>query len=253
MTNKSLVVAVGIAALSLSAGCRTNNSSVFIRQVPIPDPQNKCTVSADPTTAALPSGTFDTSLTSFYQQFFLFGDQLVQRGDASRLRPETSRVQMFEARADIFKGGALIAEDQRTPTNGFADAANETTPGWGLALVSPLISPDVAKTIMANGGGQVVARVRLFGSTLGGLDVETGPFDFPIFVCGNDATHTPCLPKIAPPTCTETKDYACIPGQDTAHDCRQMREIYLARDPGAAQKLVDSGFCVADDNDNCAD
>src|SRR5260221_11669770 len=112
MTNKSLVVAVGIAALSLSAGCRTNNESVFIRQVPIPDVQNQCLISADPTTAQLLGGLFDTSLADAYEQVFMFGNQLVQRGDASRLRPETSRVIMSEADVQVFLDGNVISDIQ---------------------------------------------------------------------------------------------------------------------------------------------
>ncbi len=239
MINKSLVAAVGIAALSLSAGCRTNNESVFIRQVPIPDPQNQCIVTADPTTKQLFQGTFDTSLAKSYRQVFMFGNQLVQRGDAARLRPETSRVVMFEADVQVFVDGNVIADFQ-APTNGVADPANETTPGYGISEVNPLIPGDAADAIVAakgpfkvGSGAFVVARVKLKGNTLGGLNVSTGPFDFPIFVCGNAKTHTPCIGAFAPSSCDDQLKSACQFGQDTEHDCREVAK-------------VDAGFVCSD-------
>ena len=81
-----------------------------------------------------------------------------------------------------------------------------------------LIDGGTAQTFLSTGGGSIIARVTVHGRTLGGDDVTTRPWDFPISVCNG------CL-------CTEPSDDdcenpesapkgLCFIRQDAPFDCR---------------------------------
>lgn len=220
-----LAALLGVAALSLGAGCTENNQSIFIRQVPVPDPEDLCSVSADPASPALFSGRLDAALASTYQQYFLVGNQLIPRGDAARLLPETSRVQFYEADVQIFDNDVLV-DEFTVPVSGFADPASETTPTYGLVAVNPILTSTTVDGIIGVHGPQgvfVVARIVVRGVTVGGLDVSSGIYDFPVFVCGDRANNVPCITQSRPTSCEDDLTLACIRGQDVPHDCREIK------------------------------
>jgi hypothetical protein len=248
-TNRSRLGSVlAVAALSFGSGCVDNNESLFIRQVPLPDVEDQCTVTNDPTGAALSSGLADVALTSAYAQYFLVGNQLIPRGDADLLRPETSRVQLYEAEVDIFDGGVLV-DKFTVPVAGFVDPANETEPSFGIAVVNPVITANTLSAISAVHGAAgvfIVARVKVNGTTLGGLDVATGVFDFPIFVCGDRAAGASCVPRKVPASCMDELPSPCLPGQDSAHDCRAV--VALMKAQGITPP---TGFCTDATGEAC--
>jgi hypothetical protein len=81
-------------------------------------------------------------------------------------------------------------------------------------------------------GGQsklVVANIKIFGKTLGGVDLESGEFQFPVRVCvgclvdfssGDDpaVAGRDCNVQIG--TGTATVVLPCAPGQDEATPCQ---------------------------------
>lgn len=225
--HQGLMALLGWAALSFGSGCTDNNETLFVRQVPIPDPEDKCAVPIDPASPALFSGRMDASLGSTYKQYFLVGNQMVPRGDAVRLRPETSRVQFYEADVEIFDTDVLI--DRFTvPVSGFADHAAETTPSYGLIEVNPVLTSTTVDGIIATHGVQgafVVARVTVHGVSLGGLDIQSGIYDFPIFVCGDRANKVPCIGLSRPTSCDDDLILSCMRGQDVPHDCREVKQF----------------------------
>ncbi len=229
---RTWLAAAAIASLAVTTGCTDNNVSMFIRHVPVPDPEDGCSYSNDPSASFLIDGKLDKSLATEYSQTFLVGNQLVPRGDADTLRPETSRVAMFEAEITVFRNDGAELASFSVPTSGHIDESQGTTPGFGIVAVSPVIdaatlsarsipgddtSPFLVDT--SAGGSTVVARVQLFGETLGGIAVETGTYDWPVFVCGENGVST-CIGTYPPENKDDPVRAPCRVGQDQPHDCR---------------------------------
>ncbi|MSP24768.1 MAG: hypothetical protein EXR75_06300 [Myxococcales bacterium] len=230
--------ALGVFSLGLGAGCTENNVTLYVRHVPIADVEDKCTVSADPGGPALLGGILDKSLTTEYSQVFLVANQLMLRGDPDTLRPESSRVTMFEAEVTVIRNDGATLASFSVPVAGFAEEAQGTSPGFGVIQVSPVIdsltvgarldpanptSPFLIDT--TTGGSTVIARIRLFGRSLGGTDVETGDYDLPVFVCGaSGSTPSTCIPTYAPEDLEDPILSPCRRGQDVPHDCRMVNK-----------------------------
>ena len=47
--------------------------------------------------------------------------------------------------------------------------------------------------------GQIIVRFRVFGTTLGGQEIESGDFDYPIFMCDGCLVRYPIDTNVAPP------------------------------------------------------
>jgi hypothetical protein len=212
---------------------------MYIRQVQAPS-KSDCTYAADPTQLHIQTGMLDLAISRRYWATLLIGNQLIQQGSAELVRSETSRIVVNEAEVQVETSrGETIGEAFRVPGTGFADPSTANEPGWGLfqtILIDYTRSEMIRK--MAGFSGDmpinktipVVAVVRLFGNTLGGTDIESAEYRFPIEVCYG------CLVSFTPegvddaaavvPNCQKalaagaTLVSACIAGQDQLLDCR---------------------------------
>lgn len=206
-----------------TAACADNNSSLFVRQVQAVTLEDECVVTNDPSAPVQLSGQMDLGLTRTYSAALLVGNQLVQTGDDSTLRLEASRVQLFEAEVQVFDFNANLLSEYTVPVSGFVDPANGTSPNFGF-VETTLIDSTTADAVAASGVNQtVVSRVKVFGTTIGGLDVETGYFDFPIFMCKSgsvDEAMSSCVPCVELDP-SETVLNPCRFGQDAIYDCRR--------------------------------
>jgi hypothetical protein len=192
-------------AAMLAAGCTPNESSLFIRQCQAL-PADTCEVEADPSAPFNPRGVLDVAFAAGYSCSLLVGNQLVTRGDPDRLRTETSRVQIYSAEVTLMNSaGGSLGQSTRT-TSGFVDPSTGAEPGYGLA--------DVLMIDSAPAVGDVVVQVVLQGRTLGGTELTTAPWNFPIHVCNG------CLCDRS--TCGKAGDPAknCHVGTDALVDCR---------------------------------
>jgi hypothetical protein len=214
------LAALGLAsALAVSlGGCVDNNTSIFIQQVPLPDPEDHCNVSNDPSASLLPAGFVDRSLATGKWQHFLVGNQLITRGNEETLRTETSAVQFYELESEVFDFGGTSLTSFTVPVAGFAWQSTSGVPGYGF-VEGTVIDPATLAIINTAAAGQtVVARVRVYGLTLGGLEVETGPWDWPVYVCGEPGKLS-CIPGYVRENADDPIDNPCMMGQDTPHDC----------------------------------
>lgn len=197
------------ALLTAATGCVDNDSTLFIVQVQAATVDNECTVSADPAALFRSRGLLDISLQQSYGASLLVGNQLVRRGDANRLRTETGRVQLYQADVEVYDFTAALISSFSQPISGFVDVSTGTDPGFGVTSVM-LVDPGAVDAVAAAGGvSEVVAQVRVLGETLGGLEVETGFWSFPIVVC------TGCVTIVEPETCEDDFVPTCAVGQDT--------------------------------------
>lgn len=175
------VLALGVATLSLGAlpSCATNDSMMFIVGVQLRK-SGACEVKPETDSALLASGTLDRLLSSEYQAALLIGNQVTQRGARERLRTETSNIALKGAEVKLETlQGASLAPPFSASGNGFVYAAEGTDAGMAdmfVSLIPASVSPNLPP-------GTLVAKVRAFGTTLGGEDIESNELTFTIRVC----------------------------------------------------------------------
>jgi hypothetical protein len=110
----------------------------------------------------------------------IIGNQLTERGSREQVRTETSRVSLkgAEVKLESPQGDELVPAFSSIGT-GFVDASdgNDAAPA---VMFATLIPASIATSLPA---GTVVVKVRVFGTTLGGEDVESAELLFPIEIC----------------------------------------------------------------------
>ena len=200
------------AAVASSPSCADTDSAIFVRQVQQILSTDECVTTNDPNTFTLSEGFLDRTVRRRYDATVLVGNQLIPRGDNDRLLPETSRVHLYEAEIILFDFGGTELAAYTQPISGFADPTTSTIPGFGLANV-PIIDPSVVDSLPNN--QTIIARIKIFGRTLGGTEVETAYWDFPIDICDN-CLQASCVPSECEDDCVQS----CRPGQDEKLDCR---------------------------------
>lgn len=225
MRFKSLL-AVGLAGLGALAlpSCATNDSLMFIAGVLVRR-QGECEPKPEGDAKILANGTLDRTFASEYVAALLIGNQITQRGSREQLRTETSRVVLkgAEVRLEDVVGNPL-ADAFSTTATGFADAAAGTDAA--LAVMYATLIPGSLVTEMPV--GRLLAKVRVFGDTLGGEEVESSELAFPIDVCDG------CLvafPSGARDLTADGTDYVCKVGA-TATDDAGGEEVSLPCNAG---------------------
>lgn len=239
-----------LAAVSLAAGalpsCATNDSMMFIVGVAARQ-SGACAVKADLSTAMLARGTMDRLLASEYTAALLVGNQLTQRGSRERLRTETSKVALKGAEVQLENTqGKPLAQAFSAIGTGFVDAS-EGSEAAPAVMFATLIPASIAQTLPP---GTVVSKVRVFGTTLGGEDVESAELLFPIQVCDGclvsfpasardltaDGSKYQCLLATDDTTASPSADEAlpCELGIDLPVPCTACSGLYdFCRSPDA--------------------
>ncbi len=206
----------------LGTSCVDNLSSFFIYGV-MDLNATQCLAQPNATAVLLASGTLDRAFADGYQAGFLVGNQLTPVGSREKLRTETARLSITGAHMTLYgTTGQVISFD--TPATGLVNPASGTDPGLGTVFARLVRAED-----MPNLGpdGQIIARVKILGTTLGGQDIESGNFDYPITICTGclvtypsaalDPTSQMC--DTASDTSTATESTICFLGQDETFPC----------------------------------
>jgi hypothetical protein len=101
-----------------------------------------------------------------------------------------------------------------TPATGLVNPASGTDPGLAAVFARLVRAQDLDNL---GPDGQMIARVKILGTTLGGQDIESAPFDYPITVC------TGCLVTYPADALDPASD---PPGQcDVAADTQQPATV----------------------------
>ncbi|MBI4954717.1 MAG: hypothetical protein HY908_22035 [Myxococcales bacterium] len=204
---KSCLAFALCAAAPLATGCVDNNASAFVRQVQAINTDD-CSWPSDVSAMRLVMGHVDPRLRSDYIAALLVGNQLVSRGDPDLLRPETDRIVFSEVEVHVFDLAGNELTSFVVPATGFADPGTGTSPGYGV-VAAPILD---AVSLAAGAGQTVVSEVTVFGKTLGNIDIETAPYQFPIAI-----GDIGCVP---PDNIDDPYQLPCLLGQDAPFDCR---------------------------------
>jgi hypothetical protein len=218
------LLAVG-AALAVASACVENKGSLQVKGVmapPTPMAGANCTYDPQATSITLYSGLLDIALNNQYTPALLLENQMVQRGNATQLRVETSNVAVEGATVRITDATGSQITSYTTVGAGFVPASNGTTPGFGATSVT-LVDANTVESLR----GQIprgttkrlVTFTKVFGHTLGGLKIESAEFEYPVDLCNGCLVSFPadlnCTPSgtvsVSPP---------CVAGQDQTIDCR---------------------------------
>lgn len=181
-----------IAVGAMAPACADNDESIFIRGVFAP-PANRqngvCLYQPDPTaTKLLGAGTLDLGLRDNYVGVLLVGNQMIPRGDPNNTRAESNRVHLNGAVVKVMDPDGTSVAEFTSYAMGFADPQNNNNPGYdamGAILIDKPTRDGLVGGLPARSGTtrSLLINVKVFGKTLGGVDVESGEFQLPITVC----------------------------------------------------------------------
>lgn len=213
---RTLLATTAAAALGLVGlpGCADNHSTLFVVGA-LQRPDDCSGYIYDPGQPRIGSGLLDRRLRAVYEAGLLIGNQLVAQGNNDQVRTETSRVVLQGAEVRLTRAETGEQVDHYTTTiSGTVDPSPSTNPGYFGAQVMLIPNLDLQP-------GEYLSKVRVFGETLGGLEVESGEFVFPIRVCdgcslvveGEVTQGNECLPPQGAPLSS------CNAGIDGPTDC----------------------------------
>jgi len=237
--------AVGILATVFTPACAENDQSIFVSMVlaPATNRQNgMCVYSSDPSQPKKSEGTVDAAITDTYSPVILVGNQLIARGDATNTRAESNRVHINGAVVRVTDpNGGLIGEFT-TLGSAFIDPQLNNAPSYAPVAIDAIDAPTMARIVGDVPLGQsklVVANIKAFGKSVGGVDLESGEFQFPIRVCNGclisfasgDDPATPgvdcSLPLEQGGSASQT--LPCARGQDEMTPCQLCQDREACR------------------------
>lgn len=225
--------------------CGTNESSLFVHDVKQVSAES-CAATADEAAAAWLSGVLDVSIRLEYDATLLVGNQMVVRGDPNALRTETSKIALYSTDVQVLdEDGNVYAyaggtSEFSTPGAGFINPSAGATASYGL-IGATLIDFNTASDLRAqlnqpsHPERSLVASVVVHGRTLGGNELVTAPFTFPIRVCYGclvtfppeaiDATLKPTVNCKNSQASTSATAVGCRVGQDSSVPCTACKNI----------------------------
>jgi hypothetical protein len=218
------LVLLAAGAVILAGSCANEDTSIFIRGC-LDVPRDTCSGDAATTSALLLEGSIDGAYAGEYRCFALVENGMVETGDPTTLMTETDGVQLYEAEIQVLNTQGQVVTYGDTvaqfsvPISGWVDPATTGEPGVGISLVTMIDGATMqalGKAVTSTGVQQeVVASVIMKGVTLGGFQVHTNEFLYPIEVGYANTCSVPtgstCVPSAATATAT-TGD--CLLGQD---------------------------------------
>jgi hypothetical protein len=226
------LLAVLLAVPALSA-CAEDSSSLYVEGVLAPN-SPACEYSPDPGQLQLFRGTLDVAFTTKYEGVVLVGNQLATRGNKAELRTETSGLRIRGSEVQLRNSQGSVLDEFSVNGGGFIQPVGGNGAGYGLAqvtMIPPAVGRDLADQLESSRGAirTLIASVRVFGETLGGLELTSSDFTFPIDVCYGCLVDYP-LEAVQDPgdgsglVCVAASDgitlEACAIGQDERIDCR---------------------------------
>jgi hypothetical protein len=205
----------------LGSSCADNDSTLFIYGV-IDINRSQCVASPDAGSVLLASGVMDRLFANGYEAAILVGSHLTERGSREKLRTETSRLTINGAQITLYgTNGAAINVD--SAATGLVNPASGTDPGLA-AVFARIVRPEDMEALGPD--GQIIARIKVLGTTLGGQEIESAEFDYPITICNGclvsypteslDATGKVCVGGDTMMSQTQT---VCSLGQDSPVNC----------------------------------
>ncbi len=172
----SLLSLCSLGALA-TGGCADNRTTLFIAGVRYFEPGGDCEADESLGGNQLLSGSYDPLSGFPYYAWVIVANGLQPLGDNDTLRPETSRIQLQGAEISVRTVTGAAAAPAFT-INFSATISPDDSEDPGVAVLPiPILQPSLSLN-----PGDYQVGITVFGETLGGTDVESGEFDFPVTV-----------------------------------------------------------------------
>ncbi len=188
----------------------------------------QCVAEAEANTSLLLEGILDVALKPEYDATLIVGNQLTPRGDKENLRTETQITTIQGAEVQLLNDTGALDTEFTVATSGviLPDASDEA----GFGVVNVRLIPATSGLALANDltdreqRRTRVAKVKVFGETIGGVEVESAEWTYVIKVCEGCLVSFPFEALDTDLGCTMAGDQlptpGCRPGQDGPVDCR---------------------------------
>lgn len=234
------IVATGLlGGLLLSAGSCADNENMLVIVGAMSAEAPDCVYTATATAPLILNGVVDVAFGGYYHAVLLVSNELMSRGDKTRLRAESSNVSITNAEVRLLADGATTIMYNSVPASGFIRVGTGEESGFGSIAVD--IMPGVN---VPAGTGYIVAEVRLQGTTSGGGDIESNLFRYEIYVVdsrvgaglvqynGSDANGSPiCDLTLCGSGSSTTTQQSCYSGQDGTMSCCSCAQLDFCMAP----------------------
>lgn len=209
---------IPLGALVLAAllfGCVDNRATFFVRDNKVPD--EECIVQSDRNARSLFFGILDVGVRTNWYMFPSFENAMTESLKLNPVTAESNRIQVSGAQVRLaLDTGESLGDDFFVPFSGIVEPG-----GTGVTSFMAIPSGYVTDAYI---GAAVIVEMRILGTTLGGIDVDTPWFSFPVYVCRC------CLVDFSDAWDDEADTYncnnptrepekVCAAGQDEPVDC----------------------------------
>jgi hypothetical protein len=180
------VALLAVGAAMMPSSCASDDSSIFIRSCLATTDRTACMFQIQTTSTEIYSGTIDAAYAGEYHCIAAVENQMVTTGDPTTLMTETDGVELYEAEVQVLdpSQGNLALKQFSTPITGYIDPGMAGTPGIAgtdiLMVDADTVTKEAAKIVGSTHVQTVVASVIAKGRTLGGLEVHSQEFLFPV-------------------------------------------------------------------------
>src|SRR5215471_11085526 len=174
LLRKALGYPMALALVLAGVGCTDEESGLFIQGNMALTPPN-CEARAEGTSPLLISGVLDVGLKLDYEATLLVGSQFTPRTDKVNLRTETMIAVITGAEVHLFRDTGEEETAFTVPASGVIRPEASNDPGFGVisaTLIPQATGQDLAADMQRGEVRTRVAQVKVFGQTVGGLDVE---------------------------------------------------------------------------------
>lgn len=212
---------MGCALLGASS-CADNENMLVIRGVMSPTPPD-CVFQPRESSELLATGVVDKALTKRYRAMLLVANQLLGKGDKSRLRGESADVIINNAVVQLLVDGTRAVAPYSTPASGNVPVGAGEDNGYGAIPVDILLTDEAASAVR----NYLIAEVKLQGKTTGGKDIESNVFRYELFVVDSNVRgaglvtyNSDDLTGCEADSCSKTTSATyCSIGQDAPVSC----------------------------------
>jgi hypothetical protein len=226
LLRKALGCPMALALVLAGVGCTDEESGLFIQGNMALTPPN-CEARAEGSSPLLISGVLDVGLKLDYEATLLVGSQLTPRTDKVNLRTETMIAVVTGAEVHLFTDTGEEQTAFTVPASGVIRPDPSDDPGFGVisaTLIPQQTGSDLSDEMQRGEVRTRVAEVKVFGQTVGGLDVESAALRYVIRVCKGCLVAFPPAALSATGQCNKQQDQnpqlPCQFGQDAVVDCR---------------------------------
>ncbi|MCS6799232.1 MAG: hypothetical protein NZ898_12015 [Myxococcota bacterium] len=207
-------------AFAVLVGCVDHDGpTLIIRGNAAPD--DECEFKPD---KLVVRGIFDVGATNSYALHPVYVNQMRSRqadapprADPNGIRIEGAEVELRDTAGAPLALGAGLPNPYTVMSGTFVPSISANSDGVAVGELEVIPAPYAGALPV---GGTVVIAVRVFGETLGGVDIESAEYLWPIDVCASDLSGpTPVSCLLLPPSdevdiacCTCGNDFQCEVG-----------------------------------------